>query len=246
MKIPVSRLTLPNSAGPGNAEPGKPARPDGRSARWADHRAARRSELIDAAIVAISRHGIGVGMDQIAAVAGTSKPVIYRYFADKHDLYRAMTQRVVGEILVTLDQTTTDGPSPREVIQASVDACFALLDAHPELFRFIAAHPLLVDEATGAETDFASVVANLLARRLAEHLESVGLDPAMGAPWGTAIVGFVRDAGLWWLENRGTISRDQFAGVIGALLWGGAAGLDQTVGGHADARSAPGTFPPLR
>src|SRR5690348_11070274 len=89
-------------------------RVDGRSARWAAHRAARRTELIDAAIKAVSRHGATVGMDQIAAVAKTSKPVIYRYFTDKDDLYRAITQRVVGQVLDTLATVLEGKPEPRE------------------------------------------------------------------------------------------------------------------------------------
>ncbi|MCU1657870.1 MAG: regulatory protein TetR, partial [Pseudonocardiales bacterium] len=83
---------------------------DGRSSRWTAHRAARREELIDAAVLAIGRHGASVGMDQIASVANTSKPVIYRYFADKNDLYRAVSLRAVGEVLATLVRVTAANP----------------------------------------------------------------------------------------------------------------------------------------
>ena len=50
-------------------------------------------------------------MDQIAAAAATSKPVIYRYFADKNELYRAVTQRVVATVLTTLRAATAANPS---------------------------------------------------------------------------------------------------------------------------------------
>src|SRR3954451_24090243 len=63
-------------------EPETPAGPvpDGRRARWAQHREQRREELVDAAIEAIRRLGSDVGMDALAAGAGISKPVLYRYF----------------------------------------------------------------------------------------------------------------------------------------------------------------------
>ena len=56
---------------------------DRRDSRWDEHRKARRRELVDAALTAVGRHGAGVGMDEIAATAGTSKTAVYRHFADR-------------------------------------------------------------------------------------------------------------------------------------------------------------------
>jgi AcrR family transcriptional regulator len=224
-----------------------PSSTDGRSSRWAAHRAARREELIDAAIVAVSRHGATVGMEQIAAAANTSKPVIYRYFADKTDLYRAVTQRVVGQVLGTLAEVTSAGPPPRELIHAGVDAYLALLEENPELYRFVAQHPLVADPDSGpaAATDFSSVVAQLLADQLGAHLRGIGLDPAFAHPWGEAIVGFIRAASLWWIDHRDAMTRQQLADYLGALLWGGAAGVYQSVGQDADAALPDGVIPRL-
>src|SRR5438067_13071034 len=57
-------------------------RGDGRTRRWEGYRAARRAQLVDAAIASIRRHGATVAMEDIAAEAGTSKAGIYRQFAD--------------------------------------------------------------------------------------------------------------------------------------------------------------------
>lgn len=227
---------------------GKARKPDGRSSRWTEHRAARREELIDAAIGAISQHGAGAGMDQIAAFAHTSKPVIYRYFADKFDLYRAVTQRVVGQVLATLAAVTATNPPARELIHAGVDAYLGLLEANPELYRFVAQHPLVAASAAsdGPGTDFSSVVAGLLTAQLESHLQALGLDPDSAHPWGESIVGFISAASLWWLDHREAMTRGQLADYLGSLLWGGAAGVYQSVGRQADARPAPGVFPPLR
>jgi AcrR family transcriptional regulator len=223
----------------------KPSQTDGRSSRWAAHRATRRDELIDAAIVAISRHGAVVGMDQIASVAKTSKPVIYRYFIDKNDLYRAVSQRVVGNVLTVLLRATSTNPEPRELMHAGVDAYLGLLEDNPELYRFVARHPLISEAGSGdaAPTDFSTVVAELISRQLAVKLEAIGLDPTAAHPWGEAIGGFISAASLWWLDNRDAMSREQLAGYLASLLWGGAAGVYQYVGQRVDARPAPGLFP---
>ena len=67
---------------------------DGRDTRWAQHRAQRRRELVEAALRAIRRHGPGVGMDEISAEAGTSKTVVYRHFRDRTGLYAAVVESV--------------------------------------------------------------------------------------------------------------------------------------------------------
>ena len=205
-------------------------RVDGRSARWAAHRAARRTELIDAAIKAVSRHGATVGMDQIAAVAKTSKPVIYRYFADKDDLYRAITQRVVGQVLDTLATVLEGKPDPRELFHAGIDAYLGLLEANPELYRFVAQHPLVPAGEAGRPIDFSSVVARMLGTRIEEHLRELGLAPEFAHPWSECIVGFLDAATVWWLDHRDAMTRAQLADYLSSLLWGGAAGVYQSVG----------------
>lgn len=223
----------------------EPSRTDGRSSRWAAHRAARREELIDAAITAVKQHGANVGMDQIAAAAQTSKPVIYRYFADKTDLYRAVSQRVVGDVLTSLVRVMATDPPPRELIHAGIDAYVGLLEDNPELYRFVAQHPLVGDAPAGAATvvDFSTVVAELLTQQLGTQLRANGLDPAFAHPWGEAIVGFISAASIWWIDHRDAMTRQQLADYLSALLWGGAAGVYQSIGHDVDAKPPPGVFP---
>jgi AcrR family transcriptional regulator len=213
---------------------------DGRRSRWTAHRVARRDDLIDAAVRAIKRHGAAVGMDQIAADARTSKPVIYRYFADKTDLHRAVTQRVVGTILAALRAVTAQAPSAQDLIRDSVAAYLALLEQSPELYRFVVGHPHLEDGTT-----FSEVIADLLADQLAEPMRAGGLEPSYAHPWGDAIVGFINSASLWWLDHPSAMTREQLADYLSALLWGGAAGVQIYAGRAADPTPPPGVFPRL-
>ena len=61
---------------------GAPGR-DRRDSRWDEHRERLRRALVEAALAAVGRHGAGVGMDEIAAAAGTSKAGLYRHFSDR-------------------------------------------------------------------------------------------------------------------------------------------------------------------
>jgi AcrR family transcriptional regulator len=221
--------------------PEEPPPVDGRRSRWTAHRVNRRGELIDAAIKAIIRSGPDVGMDEIAAAARTSKPVIYRYFADKTELHQAVTEQIIANIVTSLETVIADDPPPRELIHACVNAYLTLLEHNPELYRFVVTHPQ-VDESR----DFAALVAEMLGRQLARHLSLGNLDTALAHPWAESIVGFINAASVWWLDHREAMDRHQLADYLSALLWGGAAGVYQAVGQPADPRPGPGVFPRIQ
>jgi AcrR family transcriptional regulator len=239
VKKPVSRVTGALEALARTARTARGAevapRVDGRAARWTAHRIARREELIDAAVAAVKEFGTGVGMDQIAAAARTSKPVIYRYFVDKNDLYRAVGERVIAEIVNALRRVPHDS-EPQALLRASIDAYLQLLEENPQLFRFVTQHRM-PDEA-----EFSRPVADVLAYALGEQLRAIGLEPAGARPWGEAVVGFIRAASLWWLDNPATMTRVELREYLAALLWGGGAGVFQLAGREVDPRPQPGVF----
>jgi AcrR family transcriptional regulator len=251
VKKPVSRVTGAIEA---IAQPirrpvhaaGHPARVDGRASRWAEHRVARREELIDAALAAVKEHGSNVGMDQIAHAARTSKPVIYRYFADKNELYRAIGERVIAHIVGALRHVPLES-DPQTLLRASIDAYLQLLEDNPRLFRFITQNRVLNAARGGERTqeEFTRPVAEVLTTALGEQLRSIGLDPAGARPWGEAAVGFIRAASLWWLDNPETMTRAELREYLAALLWGGGAGVFQLAGREVDARPQPGVFAKL-
>jgi AcrR family transcriptional regulator len=238
VKKPVSRVT--------DALEAIAERVDGRAARWTEHRVIRREELIDAAVEAVRQFGSEVGMDQIAATARTSKPVIYRYFTDKNDLYRAVGKRVVEQIVAALRSVPGDS-DPQTLLRASIDAYLQLLEDNPQLFRFITQNRLLNEARIGkpTATEFSGPVADVLTTALGEQLGSIGLDPAGARPWGEAVVGFIRAASLWWLDHPETMTRAELREYLAALLWGGGAGLFQLAGVEVDARPRSGVFAPL-
>ena len=88
-------------------DPGNVTQPrDRRDSRWDEHRRARREQLVQATLAAVGRHGAGVGMDEIAAEAGTSKTVVYRHFADRT---RAATSPSAAEVAGQLLAELRDG-----------------------------------------------------------------------------------------------------------------------------------------
>lgn len=194
-----------------------PAKGDGRRARWVAHREARRAELLEAVIAAVRERGPGVDMDDVAAVAGVAKPVFYRYFADKADLYlaagREVAERIVGDVMAAVDGER----APRAMVAAGVDAFLGWVERDPDLYRFVLNRP----SSASTVADYSTVVGMHVSRVTGDLLRAAGLDSGVAEPWGFAMVGAVRSAAERWLDQP-TMTREALAGYLTDLLWSGA------------------------
>src|SRR3954453_7287653 len=97
----MQRVADPPGTPPGGAQVQAPSpAPDGRRARWIEHRRARREDLVAAAVEAVRQAGPDFAVDDVARSAGVSKTVIYRYFSDKNELIDAVLERISTGILL--------------------------------------------------------------------------------------------------------------------------------------------------
>ena len=210
-------------------------RRDRRDSRWDEHRRTRREQLVQATLSAIGRHGAGVGMEEIAAEAGTSKTVVYRHFADRTDLHLAVCARVAEQLLPALRAATQSSEEPRAMLGAAVEAYLAFLEADPEVYRFVVSGPPRQHGHTGPDgsdadpvTGLADLVGDQAAALLAAALTAAGRDPAAAAPWGHGVVGQVRAAADWWLRAGRPMPRRELAAHLTDLAWAGLSGIVTT------------------
>jgi AcrR family transcriptional regulator len=179
------------------------AAPDGRRARWTEHRRARREELVAAAVEAVRRAGPDFAVDDVAREARVSKTVIYRYFSDKDELVDAVLERISSAVLLPrlLGELAVDRPDDRDRLHAVVAAFVALIEEEPALYRFAYAHAGRsgrADLVAATEREIAEALGGLIAQRLAEAGRPAG--PAM--TWAYGVVGMVQLAAHWWSSAR--------------------------------------------
>jgi AcrR family transcriptional regulator len=200
---------------------------DRRDSRWDEHRRARREQLVDAAVAAVGRHGAGVGMEEIAAEAGTSKTVVYRHFADRGELHLAVCHRVAGQLLPKLREAIGGSDQPRAMVAAAIETYLAFLEADPELYRFVV-HGADRSEDGDPIDALGRLVAEQAAALVGDTLRQAGRDEAAGAPWGHGLVGMVRAAADWWLSAGSPMLRSELAAHLTELAWSGLS----TIGTH--------------
>jgi AcrR family transcriptional regulator len=200
--------------------------PDGRRTRWDDHRRLRREELVDAAVRAIRIHGPGVGMDDVAAAASTSKAAVYRYFADRGELYLAVCNRVSERLVDQLLDAIAAEPEPRRQLAAAIDAYLRVIETDPDIYRFVH-RPSGTVRSVSADPmrDLSALVGAHVARLIAERFAENGLDSSPAGPWGHGIVGLVQSAADHWLDNSTVMTREALRNHLTDLAWGGLAGV---------------------
>ncbi len=205
-------------------------RVDGRHSRWDAHRVKRRRALVESALRAIRRHGAGVTLDDVAAVAGTSKTVLYRYFGDRVGLYLGVVDRVseniLGDLLPRLGSSARRGL--HAVVHELVDAYTALVERDPEIYRFVMNRPAGSVDTTDAVASIEARVAAALADTLAEQpLRSNHRAGAETLAYG--LVGFVKAASDHWVASAvdGRLRpRHDLVAEVAALFGPGTSAVD--------------------
>lgn len=203
-----------------------PVPADGRSTRWADHRAARRTELAAVARKVVHHHGPDVPMDEIATAAGTSKSIVYRYFADKNGLQAAVGEVVLADMHARLAEAVDRASTPRDGLRSMIGVYLEMVESSPNVYWFIT-RPVAEDSSVTLGR-FLDSIAELIARPFVQLLGARdGADPLLGESadvWAAGAVGFVRGSGDWWLAHRDrpdAPTREELTDRITAWLWTG-------------------------
>ncbi len=182
-------------------------------------------------------------MDELAAEAGITKPILYSHFGDKAGLVTALAERVATQLNETIlrELATPASSEPREVVRSTIAAFCTFIESEPELYRFLIQSAMQRPARTS--TRVASDISNSIAVSLGSSLRRAGADSGAAEPWAFAIVGMTFAGAGWWLERR-SMSKDDLVNYLTQLLWSGLSGAglaNPATGsrGHASVTALP-------
>jgi AcrR family transcriptional regulator len=202
----------PAAAVPARRRPGRPR---------AGESVADREQLLAAALRVIRSDGPEVTMDDVAAAAGVSKPIVYRDIGDKDALVAALAARFVDQLNEAVERSTVQGAEGRETFVASMRAALEVIDEERNLFLFVT--------AGGPGTESVRLLIDRSSSRMIEQFSEMrtasGLDPLPARTWAYATVGAIQIVATMWLRD-GYGNRDDIADHLTQLMWPGLTGTN--------------------
>lgn len=186
----------------------------------------RREQLLRIGRTLFADKGFeGTTVEEIAAKAGVSKPVVYEHFGGKEGLYAVVVDREIAALLDAITSALTDDhQSPRALVEQAAFALLDYIDSSTDGFRI-----LVRDSPTGQSTgSFASLISDVA--RQVEHLLAAEfrarrLDPKTAPMYAQMLVGMVALTGQWWLDSRKYKKADVAAHLVN-LAWNGLSSLE--------------------
>ncbi|WP_375491900.1 TetR/AcrR family transcriptional regulator [uncultured Jatrophihabitans sp.] len=183
----------------------------------------RREQLVQIGRALFAEKGFdGTSIEEIAARAKVSKPVVYEHFGGKEGLYAVVVDREMSGLLDRLTRALSSGHS-RELSEQAALALLTYIEDEPDGFHLLSRDSR--GGSTGAFSSLLNDVANQVEHVLAREFVRQGMDPQHAPMYAQMLVGMVALTGMWWLEER-TPPREVVAAHIVNLGWNGLARLE--------------------
>ncbi|AVP67756.1 TetR family transcriptional regulator [Rhodococcus hoagii] len=184
----------------------------------------RREQLIEIGRALFAERGYeAASIEEIAARANVSKPVVYEHFGGKEGLYAVVVDREMSTLLEMITSSLTQNRSRIRVERVAL-ALLTYVEERTDGFRILVRDsPVAADDGTYSSllNEAVRQVGHILAGDFARR----GLDPDLAPLYAQALVGMVATTATWWLDDR-TPSKEVVAAHLVNLCWNGLTNLE--------------------
>ncbi|MEV6053062.1 TetR/AcrR family transcriptional regulator [Streptomyces sp. NPDC052107] len=195
-------------------------------------RAVRERQMLDAAVRIFGQRGyMAASMDEIAELAGVSKPLVYLYLNSKEDLFTACIRREASALTEAVRAGVhTDLPADRRLWDG-LQAFFAHTAEHPDAWSVLHLQARTHGEPFAAEAaamrrEIVAFVTRLVAIAAREAHRDPDLPEHEVAGLAEALVGAAESLAAWANSTPGVTAR-QAASTLMNFAWSGLGNLMQ-------------------
>ena len=185
----------------------------------------RRHQLLDVGRELFGQKGYeATSIEEIAAHAEVSKPVVYERFGGKDGLYDAVVEREMHALLDRFTSALAAPGRPRELLERAALALLDYIEEDTDGFRVLT-RDAPVTSGRGSFSSLIGEVARKVEHLLGRQFDSRGYDPQLAELYSQALVGMVALVGQWWREARKP-KKEMVAAHLVNLAWNGLSHLE--------------------
>ncbi|HKG36224.1 MAG TPA: TetR/AcrR family transcriptional regulator [Solirubrobacterales bacterium] len=182
----------------------------------------RREAILAAALDAFATGGYHeTSLEDVAERAGISKALIYEHFPSKRDLFGALLDTYVGELMHRVVGTITAAEPGEERLRAGIESFLAFVEERREAWRMLVRNVSDPEIAAALERlrhEVAGSITVLMAEEAPPELYTgVGREQAITLV-AEQIVGAVQALANWWDENR-EVPRERLLEIAMDFMW---------------------------
>ncbi|MFP3988628.1 TetR/AcrR family transcriptional regulator [Streptomyces sp. E11-3] len=193
-------------------------------------RAVREQQMMDAAVRTFGQRGYrAASMDEIAELAGVSKPLVYLYLNSKEELFTACIRREAAALVEAVRTGVTPGESADRQLWAGLRAFFTHTAEHPDGWAVLHSQARTHGEPFAREVavmreEIVAFVTLLIAEAAREAHHNPALPEHEVAGLAEALVGAAESLAVWANITPG-ISAKGAAATLMNFAWAGLGNL---------------------
>ncbi|RII22157.1 HTH-type transcriptional regulator RutR [Streptomyces sp. YIM 130001] len=193
-------------------------------------RAVREQQMMDAAVRIFGQRGYrAASMDEIAELAGVSKPLVYLYLNSKEELFTACIRREAAALVDAVRSGVTPGEPADRQLWAGLRAFFTHTAEHPDAWAVLHSQARTHGEPFAAEVavmreEIVAFVTLLIAEAAREAHDNPLLPEADVAGLAEALVGAAESLAVWANAASGVTAKEAAATLMN-FSWSGLGNL---------------------
>ncbi|MFE9097879.1 TetR/AcrR family transcriptional regulator [Streptomyces sp. NPDC007264] len=197
-------------------------------------RAVREQQMLDAAVKTFGQRGyMAASMDEIAELAGVSKPLVYLYLNSKEDLFTACIRREAAALIEAVRTGVRPGLGADRQLWEGLCAFFTHTARNPDAWAVLhlqaRTHPEpFAAEVAAMREEIVAFVTHLIVVAARQAHRDPDLPEREVAGLAEALVGAAESLADWANTNPGVSAR-QAAATLMNFAW---AGLGNLMEGH--------------